>query len=142
MDDFAYHAARRRLMAARRRRHLLDPRQPRRLALRIRLRDWGWDGPALEAELLRQLGPVTDEERALDLRINRENDIMARALAGLGRDSFDAELRLVDYLERHFGAATSGRVLIRTLSDAQLDELECWVAEREARSARRRDADL
>ena len=48
MDDFAYHAARRRLMAARRRRNLLNPRQPQRLALRYRLRDWGWDGDALE----------------------------------------------------------------------------------------------
>jgi hypothetical protein len=142
MDDFAYQAARRRMMAARRRRHLLDPRQPRRLTMRCRLRDWGWDGPALEAELLRKLGPPTDEERALDARIERENEVMRRALVVLGHGGVDGELRLVEHLERRYGAATSQRILIRTLSDAQLEELEGWVAEREARAARRRDADL
>jgi hypothetical protein len=142
MDDFAYQAARRRMMAARRRRHLLDPRQPRRLALRCQLRDWGWDGPALEAELLRKLGPVTDEERALDARIARENEVMRRALVVLGRGGVDGELRLVEHLERRFGAATSQRILIRTLSDAQLDSLEAWVARCEQRAEGRRHADL
>ncbi len=104
MDDFAYQAARRRMMAARRRRHLLDPRQPRRLTMRCRLRDWGLDGAALEAELLRKLGPVTDEERALDARIDRENEVMRRALVVLGRGGADGELRLVEHLERRYGA--------------------------------------
>lgn len=142
MDDFAYHAARRRLMAARRRRDLLNPRQPQRQALRYRLRDWGWDGDALESEVLRQLGPVTAEERVLDARITRENEVMRRALAALGPDALDAEMRFVDYLEEHFRGEIEGSVLIRYLSDSQLDQLERWVAAREARAAGRCHADL
>jgi hypothetical protein len=142
MDDFARQAAHRRSLAARRQRNLLAPRQPQRLALRYRLRDWGWDGEALEEEVLRQLGPVTAEERALDERIDRENEIMRRALAVLGPDTLDAELRLVDYLEEHFRGEIEGRVLIRHLSDSQLDSLERWVVAREARTQGRRHADL
>ena len=51
-------------------------------------------------------------------------------------------MRLVDYLEEHFRGDIEGSVLIRSLSDSQLDHLERWVAAREARAAGRRHADL
>jgi predicted RecB family nuclease len=138
MGSFARQAARRRKAVLQRHHDLLAPRQPERLRLRLALQRQGLADAALEAELESRLGRVTDEERSLELRIARENELIARALVALGPDRLQAELRLVCYLDEHFGPSPHGRVYVRDLTDAQLDQLELWLAVREAG---RRDAD-
>ena len=137
MGSFARQAARRRKAALQRHHDLLAPRQPERRRLRLAAPAPG-PGCALEAELERRLGAVSDEERQLELRITRENELIAQALVVLGPDRLQAELRLVCYLDEHFGPSPCGRVYVRDLSDEQLDQLELWLA---AREAGRRDAD-
>jgi hypothetical protein len=138
MGSFARQAARRRKAALQRHHDLLAPRQPERRRLRLALQRQGIEGAALEAELDRRLGALSDEERQLELRITRENELIAQALVVLGPDRLQAELRLVCYLDERFGPSPCGRVYVRDLSDEQLDQLELWLA---AREAGRRDAD-
>jgi hypothetical protein len=108
----------------------LAPRHlPRTLARSWRGRFGGADRPGFEEELLAEFGPVTEAERALGARIDRENALMGRALATV-RDDFSGPYLLHQFVLRRY--ATD---FIKELSEAQLDDLEAWVARREARKA-------
>lgn len=132
-----------------RRKRLLGERVPRRTELLIYLRKMGWDGPELNAKILDELGPETDEERALSDRILRENHILSRAMLSLLGDKNGsryemarAECRLCQHIQKHFLRDRGRTVYAHDLSEEELAVLERWVAQREARAARRRDADL
>jgi hypothetical protein len=134
--DEEYRLAARRHRRRRQIERLLAPRWTPRQAARWHRSAWGRaDDPRLEASLLRDFGPVTDEERALEARISREHRLVERALkASLARETMQS---LAQHIERAYGVP-----YVKDLTDDQLDDLEAWVARREELKDRRRRADV
>jgi hypothetical protein len=130
-----------RLAAARHRRRrqvdrLLAPRwTPRQLARFHRSRWGGADRQEeLEASLVRDFGPMTDAECALEARISREHKLVERALlASAARETMRS---LAQHIERTYHVP-----YVKDLTDDQLEDFERWVVGREELAERRRRAD-
>ena len=129
--DEEYRLALRRHRLRRETERLLAPRFSRRLVMETNLRRTHLFSDAdVRARVLAELGPVTDEERALDARIDREHKLTDRALrASTARETMRS---LAQHIERAYGVP-----YVKDLTDDQLDAFEAWVVRREELKERR-----
>lgn len=129
--DEEYRLAHRRHRLRRETERLLAPRFSRRLTMEMNLRrSHLFSDAEICARVLAELGPLTDQERALDARIDREHRLTERALnASTARENMRT---LAAHIQRTYGVP-----YVKDLTDDQLDAFAAWVARREELKERR-----